>query len=102
MKFDVVITNPQANQLLTYTGSSWVNADPNTVVTSTVFSGANYDMGFVYDAILDITEDLAFIEDPLDISYDLGPLSISGVVSLSNLDQSVKADYIGYSIIFGF
>jgi hypothetical protein len=48
------------------------------------------------------TEDLGFVYDAATFLYDLGQLRIDGIVSLENLDQSVKADYIAYSIIFGF
>ena len=100
---DVIISDAAPNQILTYTGSAWINADPNTTVASAVFaSGATSDLGFVTDLVVDLSEDLGFVSDIYELSYDMGALSISGVVSLSNLDQSVKADYIGYSIIFGF
>ena len=42
-----------------------------------------------------ITDVAAFI-------YDMGQLRLDGIASLANIDQSVKADYIGYAIIFGF
>jgi hypothetical protein len=32
----------------------------------------------------------------------MGTLVVDGIVSLNNIDQSIKADYIAYSIIFGF
>jgi hypothetical protein len=100
---DVIISDATPNQILTYTGSAWINADPNTTVASAVFaSGATSDLGYVTDLVLDLSEDLGAVDEIYDLSYDMGALSISGVVSLSNLDQSVKADYIGYSIIFGF
>jgi hypothetical protein len=100
---DVIISDAAPNQVLTYTGSAWINADPNTTVASAVFaSGATSDLGYVTDLVIDLSEDLGAVDEIYDLSYDMGALSISGVVSLSNLDQSVKADYIGYSIIFGF
>jgi hypothetical protein len=105
---DVVISTPTAQQVLKYNGSQWINSDPDTNVASAVFAnGAQSDLGLVTDLIIGTTEDLGvlFVDDELDLPeflYNLGPLVVDGIVSLTNIDQSVKADYIGYSIIFGF
>jgi hypothetical protein len=100
---DVTINTPSAGQVLTYTGGAWINADSNAVVTSAVFAtNAQSDLGSVDDVILAIMEDLGIIDDSVALIYDMGQLRLDGIVSLSNIDQSVKADYIGYSIIFGF
>jgi hypothetical protein len=58
----------------------------------------------VTDGTITITEDLGLVTDAVatELMYEMGRLAVDGVVSLSNIDQSVKADYIGYSIIFGF
>ena len=64
---------------------------------------ATTDLGFVYEsASAQDDEDLGLVNDTTTLRYDLGSLQLDGIVSLSNIDQSVKADYIGYSIIFGF
>jgi hypothetical protein len=100
---DVSLTSPTANQVLTYTGSAWINSDPNVIVASAVFAtNAQTDMGSVEDLVIGIQEDLGFITDIAIQIYNMGQLKIDGIVSLSNIDQSVKADYIAYSIIFGF
>jgi hypothetical protein len=100
---DVVISSPSANQVLTFTGSQWINADSNAVVASAVFApNAQSDLGYVFDSIIASEEDLGSIEDLAALIYDMGRLQLDGIVSLKNIDQSVKADYIGYSIIFGF
>ena len=100
---DVVISSASANQVLTFTGSAWINADPNTTVASAVFAtNAQSDLGSVTDGTISIEEDLGSIADVASLIYDMGQLRLDGIVSLSNIDQSVKADYIGYSIIFGF
>ena len=99
---DVAITTPMANQVLTYTGSAWINQDSNVQVASAVFASSLYDMGFVYDVPAVIEEDEGLINGPNSFIYDLGILSFTGIISLNNLDQSVKSDYLGYSIIFGF
>jgi hypothetical protein len=100
---DVVISSPSANQVLTFTGSAWINADSNATVASAVFAtNAQSDLGSVTDGTLSIEEDLGSIADVASLIYDMGQLRLDGIVSLSNIDQSVKADYIGYSIIFGF
>jgi len=100
---DVTISSPSANQVLTFTGSAWINADSDAVIASAVFAtNAQSDLGSVADAIVAAEEDLGFITDVASLIYDMGQLKLDGIVSLSNIDQSVKADYIGYSIIFGF
>lgn len=100
---DVVISSPTANQVLTFTGSAWINADPSVTVASAVFAtNAQSDLGSVTDLIIGLSEDLGLISDVAALIYDMGQLKLDGIVSLSNIDQSVKADYIGYSIIFGF
>jgi hypothetical protein len=100
---DVTITTPEAGEVLTYTGGQWINAASNAVIASAVFAtNAQSDLGSVTDEIIAFTEDLGFTEDLAALIYDMGQLKLDGIVSLSNIDQSVKADYIGYSIIFGF
>jgi hypothetical protein len=100
---DVTISSATSGQVLTYTGSQWINADSNAVIQSAVFAtNAQTDLGYVWDGIIAASEDLGFIEDVAALIYDLGRLQLDGIVSLKNIDQSVKADYIGYSIIFGF
>ena len=100
---DVTISSASAGQVLTYTGSAWINADSNATVASAVFAtNAESDLGSVDDGTLSIEEDLGFITDIAEIIYNMGSIAVDGVVSLNNLDQSVKADYISYSIIFGF
>lgn len=100
---DVVLNTPTANQVLTYTGSVWTNADSNALIASAVFAAnAQTDLGYVYDSTIVSTEDLGFIIQSVGLIYDLGQLKLDGIVSLSNIDQSIKADYIAYSIIFGF
>jgi hypothetical protein len=107
---DVALSGLTNNQILKWNGSVWTNADEDTEVTSTVFAAlAESDLGSVADSNLDLTEDLE-PNDPIsdnllgevDVRYNLGQLSVDGVVGLRNLDQSVKSDYIAYSIIFGF
>ena len=100
---DVTLSSATAGQVLTFTGSAWINADSNAVVQSAVFAtNAQSDLGSVADAIIAASEDLGFIDDVAALIYDMGRLALDGIVSLKNIDQSVKADYIGYSIIFGF
>lgn len=72
--------------------------------SSAVFAPqARTDLGFVYEsAAAQDDEDLGLVTGTTTLRYDLGSLQLDGIVSLSNIDQSVKADYIGYSIIFGF
>jgi hypothetical protein len=99
---DVAISSPQAQQVLTYTGSAWINAASNAVVASAVFATSQSDLGYVYDSNVTITENLGAVSDIAYNIYDLGVLSFTGIISLNNIDQSIKSDYLGYSIIFGF
>jgi hypothetical protein len=100
---DVTISSASAGQVLTYTGSAWINADSNATITSAVFAtNAQSDLGLVTDGTLSASEDLGSISDVAAQIYDMGQLRLDGIVSLNNLDQSVRADYIAYSIIFGF
>jgi hypothetical protein len=100
---DVTISSATSGQVLTWTGSAWINADNDANITSAVFAAnAQSDLGSVTDLVLSATEDLGLITDVAAQIYDMGQLKLDGIVSLSNIDQSVKADYIGYSIIFGF
>jgi hypothetical protein len=100
---DVTISSATAGQVLKFSGSAWINAASDAVIASAVFAtNAQSDLGSVADAIVAAEEDLGFITDVAALIYDMGQLRLDGIVSLSNIDQSVKADYIGYSIIFGF
>jgi len=98
---DVSLSSATSGQVLTYNGANWINADSNAQIASAVFGSALYDMGFVYDAA-SVTEDEGLVTGSNAYIYDLGILSFTGIISLNNLDQSVKSDYLGYSIIFGF
>ena len=99
---DVAISSPQAQQVLTYTGSAWINAASNAVVASAVFATSQSDLGYVYDSNISLSEDEGSITGIANNIYDLGVLSFTGIISLNNIDQSIKSDYLGYSIIFGF
>ena len=101
---DVVISSPSSDQVLKFNGSVWVNAAADEAVASAVFAAnAESDLGLVTDLVITLTEDLGLVTDtPATFIYNLGSLVVDGIVSLSNLDQSVKADYISYAIIFGF
>jgi hypothetical protein len=100
---DVTISSATTGQVLKFSGSAWINAASDAVIASAVFAtNAQSDLGSVTDLILSATEDLGSITDVASLIYDMGQLKLDGIVSLSNIDQSVKADYIGYSIIFGF
>ena len=102
---DVSLSGLTTNQILKYNGTVWVNTDENAVVTSAVFAtNATSDLGLVTDANISLTEDLQGDGLGGDIAayYNLGALAIDGVVGLRNVDQSLKADYISYAIIFGF
>jgi hypothetical protein len=100
---DVVISSPTAQQVLKFNGTQWINAANDTAVASAVFAPqATSDLGSVTDNIIGSTEDLGFVIDVASFIYDMGQLKLDGIASLSNIDQSVKADYIGYAIIFGF
>lgn len=100
---DVVISSAESDQVLKYNGSVWINADADTAVASAIFAAnAQSDLGLVTDGDVTISEDLGFVTDVANFIYNMGTLVVDGIVSLNNLDQSVKADYIAYSIIFGF
>ena len=98
---DVQIASKTTQDVLTWNGSYWVASAPNTVVVSALFSSTATDFGYVYDAVT-LTEDVGLITSAVTTYYDLAILSFTGIISLNNLDQSVKSDYLGYSIIFGF
>jgi hypothetical protein len=100
---DVVISSPQAQQVLKYNGTQWINANNDVAVASAVFAPqALSDLGEVSDLIIGSIEDLGFVNELAYFVYDMGQLRLDGIVSLNNLDQSVKSDYITYAIIFGF
>jgi hypothetical protein len=100
---DVSITSPQAQQVLKYNGSIWQNANADAAVASAVFAtNAQSDLGLVTDLVVAITEDLGTVTQVAAYIYNMGTLVVDGIVSLNNIDQSIKADYIAYSIIFGF
>jgi hypothetical protein len=100
---DVVISSPSSNEVLKFNGSVWINAESDTAVASAIFAAnAQSDLGLVTDSDVTISEDLGFVTDVATFIYNMGTLVVDGIVSLNNLDQSVKADYIAYSIIFGF
>lgn len=101
---DVVINAPTNDQVLKFNGSVWVNGDVDVATASAVFAAnAQSDLGLVTDLIIGLSEDLGLVTQvPATFIYNMGPLVVDGIVSLNNLDQSVKADYIAYSIIFGF
>jgi len=101
---DVNVSVATANQVLKYNGSIWSAADNDAAVASAIFAPqAQTDLGFVNEPSNAATdEDLGFVYETTQFIYDLGQLKLDGIVSLSNIDQSVKADYIGYAIIFGF
>jgi hypothetical protein len=109
---DVALSGLVSGQILKYNGTRWVNADENAVVTSAVFAvNATTDLGLVTDSNIVATEDLEPEHETetqpngmgdTDAYYNLGSIAIDGVVGLRNVDQSLKSDYISYSIIFGF
>ena len=100
---DVTITAPTAQQVLKFNGSIWQNADPDSSVASAVFAtNAESDLGSVTDLVIGISEDLGLVTEVAAYIYNMGSLVVDGIVSLNNIDQSIKADYIAYSIIFGF
>jgi hypothetical protein len=100
---DVVISSATSDQVLKFNGSVWINAESDAAVASAIFAAnAESDLGLVTDGDITITEDLGVVTDVASFIYNLGTLVVDGIVSLNNLDQSVKADYIAYSIIFGF
>lgn len=107
---DVSLSGLTQNQILKYNGTLWVNADEQATVTSAVFAAnSTSDLGSVTDGNVTQTEDLEPNDsDPgnglgdTDAYYNLGAIAVDGVVGLRNVDQSLKSDYISYSIIFGF
>ena len=100
---DVVISSAESDQVLKFNGSIWVNAAADVAVASAVFAAnAESDLGLVTDLVIGVSEDLGSVTDVAAYIYNMGSLVVDGIVSLNNLDQSVKADYIAYSIIFGF
>jgi hypothetical protein len=100
---NVSISGPQAQQVLKFNGTQWINAAADTAVASAVFAPqALSDLGSVTDSSIGITEDLGTVTQSVSFIYDMGQLRLDGIVSLNNLDQSVKSDYLAYSIIFGF
>jgi len=101
---NVSTSGATSQQILIFNGSSWVVGDNDSVVASAIFAPqATSDLGLVTEATnLSSIENLGFVYETTVQIYDLGQLKLDGIVSLSNIDQSVKADYIGYAIIFGF
>lgn len=99
---DVSINAPQAQQVLKFNGTQWINADNDQAVASAVFATSQADLGLVTDSVLAFSEDLGYVFDVSYFIYDMGQLRLDGIVSLNNLDQSVKADYTAMAIIFGF
>jgi hypothetical protein len=109
---DVTLSGLTSGQIIKYNGTVWVNADENTVVTSAVFAAnATTDLGPLSDENISATEDLEPEHETesqpngmgdTNAYYNMGSLAIDGVVGLRNVDQSLKSDYISYSIIFGF
>jgi hypothetical protein len=109
---DVTLSGLTSGQIIKYNGTVWVNADENSVVTSAVFAAnATSDLGPLTDENISATEDLEPEHETEDqpnglgstnAYYNMGSLAIDGVVGLRNVDQSLKSDYISYSIIFGF
>ena len=99
---DVNLSSPQAQQVLTYNGTYWVNAAAGVTVASAVFASSQSDMGLVTDGVLSVQEDEGLVTQVSNNIYDLGVLSFTGIISLNNIDQSIKSDYLSYSIIFGF
>ena len=100
---DVTITSPTAQQVLKYNGSIWQNADPDVSIASAVFAtNAQSDLGSVTDLVIGTSENLGLVTEVAAYIYNMGTLVVDGIVSLNNIDQSIKADYIAYSIIFGF
>jgi cytoskeletal protein CcmA (bactofilin family) len=90
----IEVTNTSGGITIGYTGTSGSSA--------TFAPQATSDLGYVYDSNIIATEDLGAVGGSVPLTYDLGVLRLDGIVSISNLDQSVKSDYLGYSIIFGF
>jgi hypothetical protein len=82
----------------TGTGVQWIT---QATSNSVFIANAQSDLGYVYDSVV-ITEDLGTPLGTTTVSYDLAVLRVDGVVSLENLDSSVKSDYLAQAIIFGF
>jgi hypothetical protein len=109
---DVTFSGLTSGQIIKYNGTVWVNSDEQAVVTSAVFAAnATSDLGPLSDENVSATEDLEPEHETEDqpnglgdtsAYYNMGSLAIDGVVGLRNVDQSLKSDYISYSIIFGF
>jgi hypothetical protein len=109
---DISFSGLESGQIIKYNGTVWVNADEQAVVTSAVFAAnATTDLGPLSDENISFTEDLEPEHETEDqpngmgdtnAYYNMGSLAIDGVVGLRNVDQSLKSDYISYSIIFGF
>jgi hypothetical protein len=109
---DVTLSGLTSGQIIKYNGTVWVNSDEQAVVTSAVFAAnATSDLGPLTDENISGTEDLEPEHETEDqpngmgdtnAYYNMGSLAIDGVVGLRNVDQSLKSDYISYSIIFGF
>jgi hypothetical protein len=109
---DVTFNGLESGQIIKYNGTVWVNSDEQAVVTSAVFAAnATSDLGPLSDANISATEDLEPEHETetqpngmgdTNAYYNMGSLAIDGVVGLRNVDQSLKSDYISYSIIFGF
>ena len=101
---DVSVSGATTQQVLKFNGTSWVAGDVDTAVASAIFAPqAQSDLGFVNEASSALTdEDLGLVTETTIFIYDMGRFTLDGIVSLSNIDQSVKSDYIGYAIIFGF
>lgn len=107
---DVALAGLTSGQILKYNGTIWVNSNEQEAVSSAIFAAnASSDLGLVTDLVIDASEDLE-PNDPIsdnglgdtDAFYNMGSIAIDGVVGLRNVDQSLKSDYISYSIIFGF
>ena len=107
---DVALAGLTSGQILKYNGTVWVNSNEQEAVSSAIFAAnASSDLGLVTDLVIDASEDLE-PNDPIsdnglgdtDAYYNMGSIAIDGVVGLRNVDQSLKSDYISYSIIFGF
>ena len=109
---DVSFNGLESGQIIKYNGTVWVNSDEQAVVTSAVFAAnATTDLGPLSDENIAAAEDLEPEHETEDqpnglgdtnAYYNMGALAIDGVVGLRNVDQSLKSDYISYSIIFGF
>ena len=99
---DVHLSAPATQQVLTFNGTQWVNADSNATVASAIFASSQTDMGQVNDNNITVSEDEGSVTNIAATIYDLGVMSFTGIISLNNIDQSIKSDYLGYSIIFGF